>query len=357
MSDEDRKHDATPQRREEFRKEGRFARARDAGGIAAAFGVIAVLAGSRGLIRDTFGDLAQRTLGDVGALSRGDSGPLRTAALALVAIVVPCALAAMTGGLVLGFAQAGARLDLDLISPKAQRLDPFAKLQQLLTPGHALTELGGSVLRVGAASFVAYRALVLELPNLQRLSYMPVSASAEQLGAIALRVAVAVLVALSVVAVGDYVQSRITIEGQMKMTQKEMMEQMRQQDGDPKQKARQRSRARAVAKQRSLQGVKNASVIVTNPTHVAVAIRYGKKDRAPVVVAKGHDEVALHLRRVARRHGIPILESRALARALDADVPLGGMVPEQHYLAVARILSFVYSLRGTTARDVLRSTP
>ena len=130
------------------------------------------------------------------------------------------------------------------------------------------------------------------------------------------------------------------------MSLKELKDEMRQQEGDPKLKGRIRARARALAKRRMMNDVKKADVVVTNPTHVSVALRYQKADPAPIVVAKGHDEVALHIRSEARKYGIPILESRALARALDAEVNVGQAIPGAHYAAVAHVLAFVYRLRG-----------
>lgn len=355
MSDEDRTHDATPARREQFRKEGRFARSRDAAGIVAAAAVLAVIAGSRGALTQSIGHLTQHTFGDLDAISRGDATPLRAAVMTLGALVIPAGIAASVGGLLVGFAQAGIRVDMELLAPKPERLNPFTKLQEILSPKHAATELLGSGLRVVLAGFVGYRVLLLELPRVMRLADLPLAAGAPELAAVAVRVLLAVLFALALIAGGDYLQHRLSLEKQMKMTRKELMDEMRQQDGDPKLKARQKARARAMAKQRAMNNVKDASVVVTNPTHVSVALRYGAKDRAPVVVAKGHDDLALQIRRIARKHGIPILESRALARALDAEVPIGKPVPEQHFLAVARILAFVYGLRGArpgSARDV-----
>ena len=131
------------------------------------------------------------------------------------------------------------------------------------------------------------------------------------------------------------------------MTRQELTQEMRQQDGDPKVKGRMKARARALAKKRALQNVKKASVVVTNPTHVAVALRYDEKDAAPVVVAKGLDDEALRIRTEARKYGIPILENRPLARALEAEVPIGHAIPAAHFAAVARVLAFVYRLRGS----------
>jgi flagellar biosynthetic protein FlhB len=95
-----------------------------------------------------------------------------------------------------------------------------------------------------------------------------------------------------------------------------------------------------------MQNIKKAAVVVTNPTHIAVALRYEASDPAPVVVAKGHDDEALRIRAEARKYGIPILENRPLARALDADAPVGSPIPVNHFAAVARILAFVYKIKG-----------
>jgi len=128
----------------------------------------------------------------------------------------------------------------------------------------------------------------------------------------------------------------------MKMTRKEITDESRSQDGDPKMKARMRARSRALARRRSLDSVKKATVVIANPTHISVVLRYAMTDSAPVVVAKGHDELAMTIRAEARKHGVPILENRALARALDAEVPVGHVVPSAHFAAVAKILAFIY---------------
>ena len=130
------------------------------------------------------------------------------------------------------------------------------------------------------------------------------------------------------------------------MTRQEVMDEHKQSDGDPKLKARMRARARNNAKRRAMENVKTATVVVANPTHISVALRYSKTDPAPIVVAKGHDELAMQIRAEARKHGIPILENRPLARALDSEVPVGRPVPAAHFAAVARILAFVYKIKG-----------
>ena len=346
----ERSFEATPQRREDFRKRGQFARARDAGGIVAMCAVIAVLLGSRGAVSSAIDELFARTLGDVGAVTRGDlAHPFDAALHALVAIAAPCAVAAAMASVVIGFAQAGLRIDLELVSFDADRLNPFSRLGQIFSPKKAATETILSLLRVGVVAIVGYRMMRIELPDLLATSRMTLTGSMDHLVGVVTRVVLSSLVALAIMAAADYAQSRFSLEQQMKMTRNEMMEEGRQRDGDPKVKARMRQRARAMAKRRAMNKVKEADVIVTNPTHVAVALRYGKKDPAPVVVAKGVDDVALQIRAEARKHGVPILENRPLARALEATVPIGQPVPAMHFAAVARVLAFVYKLRGRRA--------
>jgi flagellar biosynthetic protein FlhB len=184
-----------------------------------------------------------------------------------------------------------------------------------------------------------------ELPTLLSVARAPLAASAESSAAAVARVVIAVLVALVVVSAADYAYAWFSLEQELKMTRKERIEESRQSDGDPKAKGRMRARARAIAKNRAVQSVTSADVIVTNPTHIAIALRYGPKDAAPIVVAKGVDEVALKIRAEARRLGIPIMENRPLARALNAEVMVGKMVPQAHFAAVAQVLAFVYRLK------------
>lgn len=342
-----RTHDPTPQRREEFRKEGRFAKARDAGGIAAVAAVIGALLGTREATSRAVSLLFAACHGDLESVARGQGSAVATlAAGTLFALAGPAAIAGAVGALVVGFAQAGLRIDTDQIAFKPEHLNPLPKLKQLFSPGHAAFESLFALARVGVVALVAYTGLREEIPGLLALAY---GRGAPELGPIVetvVRLTLKTLGALVLLGAADYAHSRYKLEKELKMTLEEVKRESRQSDGDPKVKARMRARAKALARQRATLDVRHAAVVVTNPTHVAVALRYGDRDAAPVVIAKGHDEVALHIRAEARRHGVPILESRALARALDAEVAVGRPVPGAHFAAVAQVLAFVYRLRG-----------
>ena len=202
------------------------------------------------------------------------------------------------------------------------------------------------VLRVGIVGYVAYRALLLELPALMAFARLAPEASVGTLLSAIVHVVTNALGALAVIAVIDYARNRYTLEQDLKMSRQEIMDENKSQDGDPKMKGRMRARARALARKRSLANVKQATVIIANPTHISVALRYSPTAPAPIVVSKGHDEVAMQIRSEARKYGIPILENRPLARALDAEVQIGHPVPAAHFAAVARTLAFVFRLRG-----------
>jgi flagellar biosynthetic protein FlhB len=347
----DRTYDPTDQRKEEFRKQGRFAKSRDAGGVVATAAVIAVLAGSQGRIADTTRRLMSSTLGDLGALERlGPVAVFSSAGSELVALSGAAVLAAVLASTVVGLAQAGFRTYGELLTPDLARLDPSKGIGRFFSPKRAGLESAVAVLRVAAVGAVAWHSFSKELPLLVALARMPLQGALPVLFAALARMVGMVTGVLVLVAAIDYAQSRFTISRDMKMTRKEREDEAKQEGGDPKAKARMKSRAKALARKRAMNAVKNADVIVTNPTHVAVALRYGSKDPAPVVIAKGHDEVALRIRAEARKHGIPILENRRLARALDAEVAIGRPVPAAHFAAVARVLAFVYRLRGARGR-------
>jgi flagellar biosynthesis protein FlhB len=335
----------TPKRREDFRKQGRIAKARDAAPLAATFAALGVLIGSRQAAGHAISVLFARTHGDVGALARGEMAPLRDAGFAFMGLAVPVAIAAAIGGVVGSVAQVGFHFEPEHLTPKFEKMDPVGRLKELFSFKRGGVELVVSFLRIGAVGYVAYRTLLLDLPRLYGLSELSTESAIATLVDVGMHVVLWILGALALVAAVDYAQSKFRLEQDLKMTLKELKEETRAEEGDPKVKGRQRARARAMARKRALQSVKDATVVVTNPTHVSVALRYGAKDGAPVVIAKGHDELALAIRSQARRHGVPIVESRVLARALDAEVKVGHPIPEAHYAAVAKILAFVFKIR------------
>lgn len=344
--------EATDQRREDFRKKGRYARSKDAAGIAA-LGVLTLgLLASRRQLSAATEVLFTRTLGDLGALDRmGAFAALRSAAAPIAAEIAPILGGAVTVAMLLGAAQVGFRLNTEAVKVDFDRIHPKHGLEKLVALKKNTAELGISLARVSAVGAVAWTAVTRELPVLLTIAQAPLVASMEAAVAAVGHIVFAILGALVVVAGADYAYAWFSLQAEMRMTRQERMDESKREEGDVKAKGRMKARARAHLKKFSIEGVKAADVIVTNPTHVAVALRYGTRDVAPVVVAKGLDEVALRIRSIARKHGIPILENRPLARALHAEVAVGRPVPQAHFAAVAHVLAFVYRLEKRGALD------
>lgn len=348
MADEGNKpHPATAKRRDEARNEGRFPKARDTTAVAVMLAVIAVTVWGRHTLVDAMDGIFRRCHGDLTAIRRGDGSSIAaTVPGALTALALTPAIAAAIAGAMAGAWQSGWRLYPKMLKLKPEKLNPLPKLLDLFNPKKALFELALAVMRVGVVGWVCYDELRDDIPLLLGLTGAPVGASIGVMATMLLRMTLKAIGVLIVLAVIDYVQSRYQLEKSMRMNDQEIKEEMRQYDQDPKIKGKLREKMRQAARKRILAAVAQADAVVTNPTHIAVALRYADTDFAPVVVAKGHDQLALRIRTEARKHSIPILENRPLARALDAEVEIGQSIPGQHYLAVAKVLAFVFGIKG-----------
>lgn len=346
----DKPHPATPKRREEARKEGKFPKARDTTAVAAMLGVLAVTVAGHEALGELMHTVFVRCHGDLQAIQRGDGGGI--AALmpkALLAVAIPPALAAAVFGVAAGAWQSGLQLYPEMLKPKFDKLNPIPKLKEMVNPKNATFELVLAVGRVGIVGYVCWDQLQRDIPSLLALTGAPVASSLGVLGGMMLRMTLKALAVLIVLAVADYAYNRHTLEKEMRMSDQEVKDEMKQSDQDPQIKGKIRQKMREASRKRIIASVGEADAIVTNPTHISVALRYADGDPAPMVLAKGHDELAMKIRAEARKHGIPIIENRALARALDAEVEIGGLVPGQHFVAVAKVLAFVYSLKGKHA--------
>ncbi len=235
-----------------------------------------------------------------------------------------------------------------LVGFKFERLNPLGKIKEMFSPGHSTFELLLALAKVGVVGTVTVLAAREEATRLLSLAGADFVTGSGILLAAIVHIVLHALVATAIIAAADYAHSWFKLEKDMKMSLQELKDDMRSDDGDPHVKAKMRARARQNSKKRMMADVKSAAVIVTNPTHVSVALRYSGSDPAPIVVAKGHVEVALAIRREARAHGVPILENRRLARALDAAIAIGKPVKVEHFAAVAKLLSLVYALKRRT---------
>jgi len=349
-SEGDKTQEATPERRRQAREEGQFPRAKDTGAVAATVALLLALSAfGDGMVAE-IRNFALRCFRDTGTVANAGFDVIgHLAAITLVGIVGPVAAVAAVAGVAAGIWEAGFKPELELAMPKWERLDPIARLGQLFSPKAAAASTMLSLGRVGAVGFVAYQIVKSELPKLERLSTARLSdaalATAEALSRLCLwcTLALAVLTAL------DYGYNWMRHEKSIMMSLDEVKREHQQQEGDPRLKARQRARARERIRRGLKKQVVESDVIIANPTHISIALRYRPAQGAPQVLARGFDEVALYMRQIADENGVPIVENKPLARAL-AQVKVGKVIPLELYAAVAEVLAFVYRLKNRGRR-------
>lgn len=345
--DQEKTEEATPERRKKAREEGQFARGKDAGNTAGSILVLLVLVGFSDHLRQTLVDFCWQCFHEPYFLIRGDATMLvNLTSIVLVALTVPFAAAAALGASAAGVAEAGFHPNLDLAAPKWNRLEPLGKLKQMFSPQAAAVNILIQLLRVIAVAFVAYKVVVGVFPTLLQTSRAQLDLGVAQTARALFDMALWASGALASLVLVDYLYNRYKHEKNIMMSLQDIKDEHKQQEGDPKVRARQRARAREMAKRSVAAAVAQADVIIANPTHVSVAIRYRPEEGAPIVATKGYDEIALHIRELAKQNNIPIVENIPLARALAKRVKIGRAIPVDLYTAVAEVLAFVFRLKN-----------
>jgi flagellar biosynthetic protein FlhB len=351
--DTERTEDASPERRRKAREDGQFPRSKDSGPVVATIAALGIMGATAGEFVGTIRGFCLRCFDDPLSLVRGDVSLLgHQATMVLVTLCVPVAVAAAIAGTAVGFLEAGFHPNFELLEVKMERLDPVSKLQQMFSLKSGLMSVLMSVLRLVVVGVVAESVMEKEFPALTRLARAPLGAAVWETAQVVMRVAIWSTVALGVIAALDYGWSWIRHEQSIKMSRQELKDEHHQQEGSPQIRQRQRQRAREMLKRGMRKGVREATVIVTNPTHVAVALRYKQHEGAPVVTTKGYDEIAQQIKKLAKEEGIPIIENVPLARALADRVRVGRVIPADLYVAVAELLAMVYRVKNRGQRGV-----
>ncbi len=259
-------------------------------------------------------------------------------------LLMPLFLTVLVVGFLASYLQIGWLFTTEPLKPDFSKLDPVKGAGRFISK-RSLVELLKSLAKVLLVGFVAYKTVFDQFGNALYLVDMDVVETLKYVGSVSLSVLFRCCGVMLLLALLDFLFVRWEMEEKMKMTKQEQKEEFKESEGDPQLKARVRSLQQEMARNRMMTEVPKADVVITNPTHLSVAIRYeqGKMD-APQVVAKGADHLALKIREVAREHNIPLVENVAVARVL-YKVDLGAVVPEHMFKAVAEILAYVYSLK------------
>jgi flagellar biosynthetic protein FlhB len=296
--------------------------------------------------------LSQALVGRLaGILARADTlGPIPALHAAVVAgglVLAPLTLAVLLASVTSTLLQTGFLFRPEAMMPDPARLDPRRGLSRIFGVG-ALVEQGKSLAKIGVLGYAAWRVLSGALPMLDSaVLWMPVQLADHLLRQV-LHLMLMMLGAQAVIAGADVAWVRYRHFSGLRMTRDEVKQEGKESDGNPQIKARLRQIRHARARQRMMAAVPAATVVVTNPTHYAIALAYDRGKRgAPRVVAKGVDEVAARIREMAQENRVPLVANPPLARALYS-VDLDAEIPAEHFKAVAEIIAYVWRLRGRT---------
>ncbi|MBX3356141.1 MAG: EscU/YscU/HrcU family type III secretion system export apparatus switch protein [Phycisphaeraceae bacterium] len=341
----------TAKRLQDARERGDVARSAEATGAVV---LVAVVAASMVLVPFAWeGGLRMiRSLLDPASVVVASTEPgaaLLGGARWLLMLGLPLALVPVVAAFLAGLAQVGFRATPSRVAPDPTRLDPikgFKRIFGLDSVVKFVLDTAKVLLVLGAAGWAAWSAaeVIVTLPALES------GAAFLRLARLALTVAAITAGVVALLALLDWWWQHHRWRGRLRMTREELKDELRQSEGDPEMRLRRRQMARQIAMHRMTDAVPRSDVIVTNPEHISVALAYRPgRDRAPIVTAMGSDELALRIRMLAQKHGVPIIERRSLARALWKDADIGREVPPTLWKAVAEVLAFVHRLKGQVA--------
>lgn len=232
------------------------------------------------------------------------------------------------------------------LKPKFNKLNPISGFKKIFS-SNALVELIKSIAKIGLIVIICYNYLQDKWKYLFLLYDMPLIQALQLAAETVTEMGIRVALVYMIIALSDYAYQRYKFNQDMKMTKQEVKDEYKQQEGDPQIKGKIRQKMREVSRRRMMQDLPQADVVITNPTHYAVAIKYDPDVAdAPIVLAKGEDYLAARIKEVAKENRIEIVENKPLARMLYANVDVGQAVPPELYQAVAEVLAFVYHLQG-----------
>ncbi|GLC32363.1 fused FliR family export protein/FlhB family type III secretion system protein [Clostridium omnivorum] len=348
FASEDKTEEATPKKKSEARKKGQVARSKEVNLALTLLATTLILITLGGYVGNSFKatiitflsnylniDLNYNTLRNITFI----------AMWRVFLVFLPVALPIMIMGILANYIQVGFMFIGEPLKPQLSKLNPLKGLKRMFSM-RTLVETIKNIIIVILLCYVGYSfvrdnfSYILTIGNL-KVGEIPVS-----FGKIVINIFFKVTLIMIIIALIDYIYQRYTYNKELKMTKQEVKEEFKQQEGDPQIKSKIKQRQREMASRRMMQAVPSATVVVTNPTHIAIALKYDEgKSEAPILVAKGADAVAIRIKEIAKENDVPIIENRPLARLIYEKVELDSEIPNDMYQAVAEILALVYKMK------------
>lgn len=351
----DKTEDPTPKRKRDARKDGQIPKSAEIGTWAATLAATYLVQMTAAMSADRMTDLLSDSMRVIEQPEIGPALALLGDGLVSGAVVIaPLSIGLVVIGVVLNLVQVGWAASGKQIRPKMERVNPFKGLKRLFSP-HSLWEGAKTLLKVVILGAVAYRSIMGIVPVLVAGGQQDLSVTIPLIAGQAVSMCRSVAFAGLGLALVDYGLQRRKVSKELKMTKQEVRDEHRQSEGDPQMRGAIRSKQMSMSRNRMMSEVAHADVVLVNPTHVAVALKYDPARGAPRVVARGAGPIAMRIREAANDAGIPMVQDVPLARAIFRACDLGDEIPAELYDAVARVLAFIFSLdRRGAARGLHR---
>ncbi|MDK2865869.1 MAG: flagellar biosynthesis protein FlhB [Clostridiales bacterium] len=346
---EEKTERATPKKMRDAREKGQVVQSKELSTAVAFLSVfLAMGALSDYLISGMVGyfTMTMNLIPDVGQLFESEDYKLYMADMLMTILKysLPLLAVALVVGVLMSYIQVGFLFTTETLMPKLEKINPMKGFKNIFSM-RSLVELVKSIAKASALLYIAISYVLDHLPELLITFEIEPIQTMGIMWDIILGVVLRCALFLFIVAVFDYAYKRWKNNKDLMMSKQEIKDEYKQSEGDPKLKAKIKEKQRAFAMSRMMQSVPNADVVITNPTHFAIAIKYDSdKSDAPVVTAKGQDLVAMNIKRIATENAVPIVENKPLAQTLFRTVEIGQAIPPDLYEAVAEVLAYVYKL-------------
>lgn len=347
---------ASQKKLDDARKKGQVAKSKDLSGaviLLAFFIILRVYVGSMGTqlmtgFRETYNRIGDLTGGSLefDSIGRYMQVIIRDGLLSILVMLLPILAVGFVLSFVMDLVQVKWKVSTEPMKPKFDKFNPINGFKRIFSV-KTIVQLLKQIVVVAVCVIVAYNKLKDKFGLIFNLYDISLGAAVATMGDIILSLGITISIVYLVVGVADFAFEKFKFKDDMKMTKQEVKDEYKETEGSPEVKGKQRQRMQQASRRRMMQAVPEADVVITNPTHFAVALKYEPDSgRAPIVVAKGEDYLALKIKETARENDVEIVENKPLARMIYYNVELGMEIPQELYQAVAEVLAFVWKLKN-----------
>lgn len=346
-NDQEKTEEATHQRREDFRRRGQVAQSREIGAVLIMLASLLMMWALGRFFLEQVHQIFTQTFTEFAVMSARQEdwfNALKFAVTKSAMVVGPLAGILWLVGVCSTLVQIGFLSNEEAMKFDLNKLNPVEGFKKIFSL-RALVEGAKSIAKISVVGLIVYFVFKGEISNIPQVASYEVRELLVYIGEVLFKLFGVVILFMGVLAAADYFFQRWELEKKMRMTKQEVKEEVKSREGDPMVRARIRKLQRELASRRMMEDVKKADVIITNPTHIAVALRYSAQMIAPRVVAKGAGEVAAKIKELAKQMNIPVVENKPLARTMFRTLKIGATIPRELYTAVAEVLSYIYRLK------------